>query len=342
MFLSGTFFQTPPENYHSSEEVDIDVVRDDRSIAVVVQDLTVGQRQNEDSLYTAKSFIPPIYDEEGVVNAYDLIKRVAGVNPFMTPDFQANASVRAFRLFRKLEAKVRRAIELQAAQVLQTGTLDLINKAGATAYALDYKPKSAHFPQVTISWSVSATATPLDDLEALCDIILRNGKVEVTDAVFGRTAWLNFQKSAQIQNIADNRRFNLVQVERPQTRGAGGKFHGVLSAGQYNINLWSYNDYYDLPTDGTITPYIDPNKVILTGPGRRDISFGAIPLLRGPEERALPFLPPRIMDGGLSMDLTTNAWFTPNGKSLIVSAGTRPLAIPTAIDNHGCINTVAA
>jgi hypothetical protein len=38
------------------------------------------------------------------------------------------------------------------------------------------------------------------------------------------------------------------------------------------------------------------------------------------------------------LDFTTNAWFTPDGRHLKVSAGTRPLTIPTAIDTFARLN----
>lgn len=338
MFLSG-FFQTPPENFHTSERVEVDIERDDRDVAVVIQAIEAGRRQNESTVYSNKDFIPPIYDEEGVITSYDLIKRVPGQDPFMAPDFQANAVLRSFRLFRKLERKVRRAIELQASQVLQTGVLDLQDQNGTTLYGLSFDPKATHFPTAGTPWATVATSTPIDDLESLADVILTDGKTEVQDVIMGRQAFLNFQKSTQVQTLADNRRFDLVRVDAPETRGMGAKFHGVLSAGQYRLNIWSYTGRYRNPNGGATVPYVDPNKVIMLSDGRLDLTFGAIPLLRGPEARALPFLPPRISDGDAGIDLTTNAWFTADGRHLAVSAGTRPLCIPTAIDTFGTLKT---
>ena len=340
MFLSG-FFVSPPENFHTSETVEIDIERDDRDVAIVIQDIRAGRRLNESNIYTNKEFKPPIYDEEGVISAYDLIKREPGQDPFMTVNFQANASVRAFRLYRKLERKVRRAIELQAAQVFQTGALDLQDENGASLYTVSFDPKTAElYPTVSVSWATSATCTPIDDIESLADQILTFGKMEATDVIMGRNAFLNFQKSQQVQTIADNRRFNLVQIDAPETRGAGGKFHGVLSAGQYRLNIWSYTGRYLDPATGNTEPYVNPDNVIVKAPGRLDLTYGAIPLLRGPDQRALPFVPPRISDEGTGIDLTTNAWFTPDGRHLAVSAGTRPLCVPTAIDTFGTIDTI--
>ena len=45
LFLSG-LFQSPPENFHTSEEVEIDIVRSDEDISIVIQDLSTGYRMN--------------------------------------------------------------------------------------------------------------------------------------------------------------------------------------------------------------------------------------------------------------------------------------------------------
>src|SRR6185436_13716965 len=101
MFLSS-FFKTPPRNVHSTEKVEIDIQRDDEDVAVVITDHSQGPRKNEATLYTNKGFTPPIFDEEGVVSAYNLIKRQPGANPFADPDFLANATFQAFSIWRKL------------------------------------------------------------------------------------------------------------------------------------------------------------------------------------------------------------------------------------------------
>ena len=51
MFLSG-FFQSPVQNFYNSEEVEIDVVRSDEDISIVITDLSTGYRMNSADLYT--------------------------------------------------------------------------------------------------------------------------------------------------------------------------------------------------------------------------------------------------------------------------------------------------
>ena len=120
LFLSG-LFQSPSENFYSSEEVEIDIVRSDEDISIVVTDLSTGYRMNSEDLFTNKAFKPPIHKEAVPLNSFDLINRMPGQNPFEDPDFLANVMVRMFRGMVKIERKIRRSIELQASQVLQTG-----------------------------------------------------------------------------------------------------------------------------------------------------------------------------------------------------------------------------
>ena len=144
MFLSG-LFQSPAQNFHTSEEVEIDIVRSDEDVSIVIQDLSTGYRMNSDDIYTNKAFKPPIHKEAIPINSFDLIKRMPGENPFEAPDFRANVITRMFNGMVKVERKIRRAVELQASQVLQTGIVTLTDSNGTALYTLDYKPKATHF-----------------------------------------------------------------------------------------------------------------------------------------------------------------------------------------------------
>ncbi len=346
MFLSG-FFQSPPRNFHNTEFVELDIVRDDEDVAIVVQDLTAGARQNEASTYTNKQFKPPIFDEEGTITAYDLMKRVAGQDPFQDPNFGANASLQAFGIFRKLERKIRRAVELMASQVLQTGGLTCIDSAGVALYVLDFVPKASHMATVGTgsygtTWATDGTTgTPLADLALLAQIVRRDGKRQPKQLVFGSSALQRFLANAVVQKALDKTVINLGALA-PVSRGQGATFQGFVWIGHYRFEMWTYDGFYKHPQTGTLTPYVDDDNVIMLSEGARlDLSFGAIPMIRRPESAALSFLPPRISDSGMGIDLTTNSWFSPDGKHLKVSAGTRPLTIPTAIDTFARLNVTA-
>lgn len=344
MFLSG-FFQSPPANFHTQEKVTVDIERDDEDVAIVVTDLSTGARQNESTVYTNKGFTPPIFDEEGTITSYGLLKRQPGQDPFRDPNYAANAAEEAFRIFRRLERKIRRAVELMASQVLQSAALTLTDAAGTALYTLDFSGKNSHFPDAGTDWgtvvSEERTDDPLADLGALATALRRDGKHVPNRLVFGSRAFQDFISHPKVMERLDNRNM-MVGMVAPVVRGQGATFQGWVWIGHYRFEMWTYDGFYRDPVSGDHKPYVGDDKVImLSEGGRLDLTFGAIPLMRRPEAGPLSFLPPRMSDGDRGLDLTTNAWFTPDGKHLKVSAGTRPLTIPSGIDTFGCLTTRA-
>jgi len=342
MFLSG-FFQSPARNFHTTEYVELDVIRDDMNVAVAVEDLTAGARHNEASKYVNKAFTPPVFKEQGAVNAFDMIKRRAGQNPFESPDFALNAVNDAFRIFHKLDLKIHRAIELMASQVFQTGQLTLIDQNGNAVFVLNFQPKSSHYVTVSTPWAADGTAgDPFGDIASLARTLRRDGKKIPKNLIFGTSALQRFRYNATVQKqlIANMNSQGQGQLA-PKLRGAdGANYVGWVFIDNYRFDLWGYDGFYAHPQTGTLTPYVADTNVIMESGGRLDLTYGAIPRITGPESRALPFLPSRMSSTEAGLDLTTNAWITPDGENLMVSAGTRPLTIPTAIDTIGCL-TVA-
>ena len=338
MFLTSTFFTNVRR--HNSEEVEIDVQRDDEQVAVVIQDLSVGTRKNESGKYTNKSFKPPLYNEEGTVTSFDLMKREPGQSPFEDPQFNANAVRKAFGITRKLHNKVLRAIELQSAQVLTTGELILIDDAGVALYSLDFQPKSSHFVTTTPWAADGTTGNPLADIESLASVLRRDGRRNPGRLVFGTVAWTRFMANAQVKAYLNSIGHQvLLKLEAPQLNSEGATFMGYITAGTYRFECWVYDAVYQHPQTGVITPYVPTDRVIMAAPGARmDITFGGIPRIVPPDPRIAAFLPSRLE--GPDFDLSLYAWITQDGTHLKLSVGSRPLVIPVAIDTFGCLDVV--
>lgn len=335
LFFTG-MFQAPPQNFHNSQEVEIDIMRGEEDVSVALIDPSTGYRMSAGDLYTNKTFVPPAHKEAHPLNAWDLLKREFGQNPYEDVQFQAKAIAKAFPQFRRIENKIRRAVELQASQVLQTGKVDLKDESGTTLYQLDYQPKSSHFPTAGTAWDQSG-ADPLGDLRSLGDVIRGNGLHDPDELIFGDDAIDVFLQNDEVKSQLDLRRADRGAIN-PEMRGNGGTFHGTLWIGNYMYNIWSYRGRYKDPQTGASTPYMDKNKVIVKATeGRLDATFGGMPRIVPVDQRVLPFLPDRMQ--GDRMDLWTNAWVTPDGETLYVGAGARPLMIPTAIDTFGCLDT---
>jgi hypothetical protein len=339
-FLASKF-QSPPENYHSGEEVEIDIRRNGAKVAIVVTDISAPGNKNESTRYVNKTYKPPVYKEEATLSAYDLIKRQAGQLPFTDPDFRANVVETVFRVTGDMEAMIRRGIELQASQVLQTGTLTLKDENGVNRFTLSFSPKATHFPTVANDWN-GGSATPLLDLENLAVVVRRDGKRQPGMLSFGRLAWQDFLSDSEVQARLDNTRMNLGRIE-PRRRSEDATFQGMIQLGNYEFEMWTYDGFYEDPQSSSDAPYIVDDNVIMTSPGARlDLTFGAIPVIPGAaSQQALQYVPSRLSDGERGIDLSTHAYFSEDGTNLIVRVGARPLCIPTAIDTFGCLNTRA-
>ena len=343
LFLSG-LFQSPSQNFYSSEEVEIDIVRSDEDISIAIQDLSTGYRMNSEDLYTNKGFKPPVHKEALPINSFDLLKRMPGEDPFQSPDFRANLILRMFNGMTKVERKIRRSIELQASQVLQTGKVTLTDSNGLALYNLDYKPKITHFPTTSTSWNEATGAQKISDISALGQVIRNDGLSDPDQLIMGIDAFESFISDPVIQARLDIRRLDLGTISPMEMRGNGGNYRGIVEIGNYRYDVWTYGGQYKHPETKSKTSFLDPGKIVVrASSGRMDATFGAIPnigvLVGGQATSLLPELPSRVSNADGGMDLFTNAWLSNDGEQLFGGVGARPLMIPTAIDTFGCLNT---
>ncbi len=333
-FLTS-MFQTPARNYFQSESVEVDIQRSSNDISVPIPDITVKGRLNEVTRFTNKEFVPPIFEEIFPVKAWEQMYRTIGMNPFESEEYMTSATRSMLSNMRRGEDMIRRSIEVQASQVFQSGTVTLTDSSGATVYTIDFAPKSTHFVNAGTTWASSTTK--LADIEALAQVIRIDGKTNANMLIFGSRAWNRFMADTTVQNFLDVRRFELGSISQPMQRG-GGSYHGTLTVGDFTFELWTYGGWYTHPQTGVATPYIDQDSVIMRGPGRLDLVYGAVPRLVRPDPRVAPLALGRV--SGEGSDMFTHAWLSEDEKTVFGSVSARPLVIPTAIDTFGRIDTV--
>ena len=343
----ASFFSSPRRNFHNSAEVELDIERDNERVAVVVEDLSSGYRWNANDPYTNRAIVPPIYREGFTLNSHDLLKRNPGQDPFQNPSFRANVIDRVYRGMTKLERKVRRALELQAAQILQTGQLDLKDEDGVTRYTVNYGPKATHFANAGTAWSNNAS-TPLANIAAMAEVIRNDGLITPNVLIMGESAFVNFVKHEDVQAHYNNRRIEQGRISSMRENDMGAQFRGMVEYGVYRFELWTYNGKYRNEFKAGVSTtdfYIDTDHVVVMNPASRlDATFGGVPNI-GRELGAtsvmsrIPELPMRIRNVEGGMDLHTNAWLTDGGENLNIGISARPLLIPSAIDTFGRIDT---
>jgi hypothetical protein len=335
------FFTVKPGGIYNGDKVAIDIQRFGEDVAIAIKKCT-GPNLNDFDEFTTKEFEPPSYGEGFPLNVCDLLNRMAGVDPFSAARVEYAAQMVAMMVqgFALVDDKIKRAVELQASQILQTGILTLTDSAGATVYTLDFKPKATHFPTVGVDWD-NASSDPLGDLQALAKVIRSDGKINADRLVFGDVALNNFLKHADVKEFLDNRRIDIGEVA-PQFTDSGATFYGFVWVGSYRFEMWTYPDTFKDPQTGSPIEYVAPDKVIMTSSRTRfDMTSARVPLPLGPDPRVAGLLPGRLSSRSEAFDVTPNVYATPNGKQIMGELESRTLLIPVQIDGFGCIDTQA-
>ncbi len=329
MFLSS-MFQSPDANKKDTVEVVVDIKRNGERIAIDIV-RGAGGRNNVNKRYTTKTYTPPSYNEAGNYNENERLQRALGRTEY---DEEREADILAAITDDQVDLQdtILRAIEKQAADAFFTGTVILINND-----TVDFKQKATHQISPAIDWS-HADGVPIDDLAGGALLNRKDGQTTTKDFIMGESTWLKLQNNAQFKATAEFRRVDHVNVRPPVMNSDGANFHGTLTIGEYVINLWTYPQFYFVPTgfglanEGTLVPYIPTDKGWLGTIGARfDLYFAAITQLVPTDQRLAAFgfpTAPKPIKG----DFHPYAYTDTPGKNLIYGMESAPLCVPTDLD----------
>lgn len=306
--------------------VSIEVQRNRQLIAVDVAKFT-GGNINTFSNYTQKMYEPPNYVEKFNFTTVQYFDVTFGSqnNPNMS---QFNRMIdETVENLETLRNKVKRAIELQRSQALQTGIVILKNGDN-----IDYKRKAASKAVLggTDVWS-NAAGKPLDDLAAGIKFIRQEGKSASRsfDLILGETAFSSFMNNAQVKATADFRRINILEIGTSRFDNTTGlSYHGRVSTKNGNIDLWTYDDFYE--TDGgAYVEYVSPKNVILLPRDfKGSTSYAGMPNIK--RDKGNAEYPEFIQQE--EGEFFTNNWIDPNVKAHWFEIGSAPLAVPVSVD----------
>jgi|SRR6478609_1578023 len=328
------------ETYSGTKLVSVEVQRGFEMIAVDVLRGTEGNR-NRFSSSTERMYLPPLYDEYFDLTELDLYDRLFGSTQITGSDY-ANFLYSVAMKVKELENKIARRYELQCAQVLQTGVVQLVNGTN-----IDFKRKAAslvdpgagnYWANASLSGGLPTGINPYTQLETGCNFLRQVGKAKggMFNMILGSKALTDLQTNPfflQKQNL-----FNMAldSVNAPQRNSVGAAFHGILTVGSYKVLIWTYPQFYDIPASPGVaavlqTPYIDPNTAILIDEAPEFIlSYAAVPqLLNLNGGGVTPFVGPYMVSEWMDQRLAKH--------DIIVKSAA--IAIPTAVDKIYTLKT---
>lgn len=249
-----------PSETSTSKQVSIEVERNRALIAVDVKRGTEGNLNTFEN-GTEKVYVPPFYKERFNFADIDVYERTfgAGSNPGVN-DYASMLRTAGSKL-NVLRNKIERAKEKQRAEALQTGIVTMVN-----GDSVDFKRQADSLVDLGAGnyWDAADT-NPITDLEEGIKFIRQEGKSgsRSYDVIMGASVLGAFMNNAKIKESADLRHIKVLEIGTTRFEDATGlNFHGRLSLKNGNVDIWTYDDFYE-DADGNNSEYISDNNVVL-------------------------------------------------------------------------------
>ncbi|MCL2138685.1 MAG: major capsid protein [Treponema sp.] len=339
-FLSS-FFHVGQDSFTDAEYADLDEIYEGEDIAPAVTDLSTGAVLLVDDKFNNKQIPFPVYAMKSPAQIAALMNRQPGESAYVTQKvtWLARLANILVRKLGRMTNMIRRSMEQQAAQVLQTGDIVLTDEKGNQAFKLGLEPSMSHFPTVLIPWS-DEDADPMGDIDLLADTIRNEGLVDVENLIFGNKAWINFIKNEWVQENLKKEGLATGELS-PQIRDKGGKYMGYVDYAANRYYFWTYNARYNLFKEKEKIKYIDDDNVIfLPNPESIDFRriFGGIPTVTMNDTFEQLFGADKVQIGN-EYDIRPRVWWSDDNEAYIVEVKSRPLMLPVSVKRYGCLKT---
>lgn len=100
--------------------------------------------------------------------------------------------------------------------------------------------------------------------------------------IFGESVVETILNTATIKDRINFRRADLISLKPPKLVNTGGVFHGTMTIGSYNVEIWTYPDGYDDPVSGNYIDFIGDKDVHFFAPSfEGQTAFSDVPHVAG-------------------------------------------------------------
>lgn len=282
-----------------SAVVDIDIIRGNERLAMLIhrgangRDIGTGQANTIQQKYSTISRVYPLIEEEGDIDANQLLFRMAGESPLSGRTRLDRMRSLAADQHQEHVRRIVRLFEYLAAQSVLTGKQPAIFGTTDANLQYDFLRPAGHTITPGVTWD-NAAANPIGDIEGGCKLVREDGHAKADIVLMGADAMDAFVNHAGVQALADNRRFELVQVNQnpvpPNLQWlveAGAIPRGHLRTPRgYDLWLFTYLDVYTNAA-GNPTRYMPDDDVLIAASTARCDRY------YGPPER-LPDYPAQV------------------------------------------------
>ncbi|MCP4745039.1 MAG: hypothetical protein GY874_02705 [Desulfobacteraceae bacterium] len=354
---SGAFTHFSPD----ANVVDIDIVRGDKKTAALIprgmvsRPLGSTQKDLASGKFSSFSRKYPLSEEEGNISANDVLYRMPGESVQSGRTRLDRMRERARDLHAENVRRHVRLFEVLASESILTGKQPAIVDTKNDDLIYDFLRNPDHTVTVSIAWN-GTKANIFGDIDAACEKLEANGNVVPNFIGLGGLAMEALIKDADAQQLADNRRFELIRVsnnnpvppEFARFTASGWIARGLLHTPKGH-NLWLFT-YYRTYTDSNGKPqkYMPDDQAFICSVGARcDRYFGppeTLPMtgarvrfyqeLFGMNPTAAP-MPPNIANAGAVVSpamFYCDAYAAADQKSVTIRTQSAPIFATTQTD----------
>lgn len=317
--------------------------QDVKSTYSIDTQLGTGGRYHEFSYHDTKEYVVPEYNDITKITEADVFKKQFGQTEYkaVSPVDVVNLATKRQAIFSDMQV---RSIEKQAADAFFNGKITLSN-----GDVIEFRKKETHNINKSTAekWSVS-TVDPLADIEKACQLCIDDGKISASEFHLileskGLNALLNnpiFKANSDLTKGVKR-----ADISMPVEKTPGAMYHGQFSAGAYVVNLWSYNEKYEIPdgydfaNEGEKIPYIPVGGgLVLPANVEYKLFYGMI--------NNTDFKEPSIVGGKLNpvkAEQLPYAYEEVKNGSAVLNAGvkSRPMVYPENVDSFATLSGVA-
>lgn len=318
-----------PEETTPTYEVDVEVQRDNDLIAVDVVRFTEGNK-NKSSKVSEHKYVPPYFREE-----YDFQRDQVYMNTIALGVGYDSAQVNyviaqnALKAVNKNRAKIQRAILKQQADVLQTGIVTLKNGDN-----IDFRRKAGSMHVVSTTWDNPTTAKPLDDIRAGMTFLrnIGNSAGSAVNVIMRGDAFAAMMATDQITKQGTNvvKQIERINIAMPQFDSASGfALQGQVAAGDFKVNIWTYNEKYtDEATGNTVYYLANENVIMIPDDFQGKTVFGGLPSMTKRDIAGTEVLTPTIVEAKYLL----RSYSDEKTMSSTLELTSAPLVVPFTID----------
>lgn len=263
---------------HLTQYVDIDITKGSRTVAAYVNPLHEGKVVDREGFGT-KSYKAPYTKEKMVTTAQAFLNRQAGDTIYSGADSPATrAQQQVGKDLQKLNDRIDRLEEVQASQLIQTGTV-IVEGEGVSPQQIDFQLPATHKPVLTSTdkWDDLTNSNPFDNLSTWSLIIQQDSGLVPDKAICGMSAMKNMLKNTKVLKALDVRRLQQGNIDVSALAKNGVQFYGEIREPGLTIELYTYIEWYYDRLEKVEKPMIDDDKVIMfSSAARTTRHYGAI------------------------------------------------------------------